>query len=102
MDGLKTGHTDAGGFGDTVSGKDKAGRRMIVVGNGLKNEKERGEEAERLMDYGFRDFENVTLLHKGQTPAKADVWFGVKPQVALTIDNDLTITLPKTGRIKTR
>ncbi len=100
VDGLKTGHTDAGGFGMVVSSKDKSGRRIIVVVNGLGSEKERAEEAERLLDYGFRDFENVTLLHKGDVVDKADVWFGAQPKVGLTVADDLVLTLPKTARDK--
>jgi D-alanyl-D-alanine carboxypeptidase (penicillin-binding protein 5/6) len=100
VDGLKTGHTDAGGFGIVASALDKNGRRIIVVVNGLADEKERAEEAERLLDYGFRDFENVTILHKGDVLDKADVWFGSKTQVGLTTDKDIVLTLPKTGRDK--
>lgn len=100
VDGLKTGHTDAGGYGIVASAKEKDGRRVIVVVNGLANEKERAEEAERLLGFGFRDFEDVTLLHKGQSVGKADVWFGVKPQVDLMAQDDVVLTLPKTGRGK--
>jgi len=102
VDGLKTGHTDAGGFGMVASSKNKDGRRILVVVNGLGSEKERAEEAEHLLDFGFRDFDNVTLLHKGDVIEKADVWFGAQPQVALTAADDLVLTLPKTGRDKIR
>jgi D-alanyl-D-alanine carboxypeptidase (penicillin-binding protein 5/6) len=98
VDGLKTGHTDAGGFGMVASSKDKDGRRIIVVVNGLGNEKERAEETKRLLAYGFRDFDNVTLLHKGDVLEKADVWFGADAQVPLTVEKDLVLTLPKTRR----
>jgi len=100
VDGLKTGHTDAGGFGIVVSAKDKTDRRILVVVNGLGNEKERAEEAERLLAYGFRDFTNVTLIHKGDVLEEANVWYGVKPKVGLTVEEDLVMTLPKTGRDK--
>jgi D-alanyl-D-alanine carboxypeptidase (penicillin-binding protein 5/6) len=100
VDGLKTGHTDAGGFGIVASAKNKDGRRILVVVNGLANERERAEEAERLLDFGFRDFEDVTVLRKGDVLEKADVWFGASPQVGLTTENDLVLTLPKAGRDK--
>jgi D-alanyl-D-alanine carboxypeptidase (penicillin-binding protein 5/6) len=100
VDGLKTGHTDAGGFGIVVSGKDPTGRRVIIVVNGLENEKARGEEAERLFAFASRDFENVTLIHKGATVDKAKVWYGTEPEVKLTVDKDWAVTLPKTGRGK--
>ncbi len=100
VDGLKTGHTDEGGYGIVVSAKDNTGRRILLVVNGLSNEKERAEEAERMLAFGFRDFENVTLLHKGDVIEKANVWFGEKPEVSLTVTDDLQLTLPKTGRDK--
>jgi D-alanyl-D-alanine carboxypeptidase (penicillin-binding protein 5/6) len=100
VDGLKTGHTDAGGFGITASAKDKSGRRIVVVVNGLANERERAEEAERLLAFAFRDFEDVNLLRKDEVLDKADVWFGTAPAVGLTSDHDLTVTLPKGRRDK--
>ncbi len=100
VDGMKTGHTDAGGFGIVATEKDAAGRRILVVVNGLPNEKARAEEAERLLAFGFRDFDAVTLARKGEKIDEADVWFGDKPQVALTVEKDAVITLPKTSRAK--
>lgn len=99
VDGLKTGHTDDGGFGIVVSAKQN-GRREIVVVNGLSNEKERAEEAERLLAFAFRDFDNVTMVHKGDVIEKAPVWFGERDDVSITVPKDLILTLPKTGRDK--
>lgn len=100
VDGLKTGHTDEGGFGMVSSAKDASGRRVIVVVNGLDNEKERAEESERLLAFAQRDFDNVTLLHAGEVIDKANVWFGTSEQVGLTSTKDLVLTLPKAGRDK--
>ncbi len=52
-DGLKTGYTRAGGYGLVASAK-RAGRRLILVVNGLKSEGERQREAVRLLRLGFR------------------------------------------------
>ncbi len=52
-DGLKTGYTRAGGYGLVASAK-RAGRRLILVVNGLKSEGERQREAVRLLRWGFR------------------------------------------------
>jgi serine-type D-Ala-D-Ala carboxypeptidase (penicillin-binding protein 5/6) len=100
VDGLKTGHTDEGGFGMVSSARDKSGRRIITVVNGLPDEKARAEESEQLLAFGFRDFDNVTLLRKGQVLEKAEVWFGNSPEVGLTADKDVVLTLPKAGRDK--
>ena len=52
-DGLKTGHTEEAGFSLTASAK-KDNRRLIGVMTGLKSNKERSEEAEKIMSWGFR------------------------------------------------
>jgi len=98
VDGLKTGHTDAGGYGITVSGVDVAGHRTIIVINGLESEKARAEEAERLLAFAQRDFETVTLLKKDTIIDTREVWFGTKEQVGLTVAEDVVLTLPKLAK----
>ncbi len=53
-DGLKTGHLAASGFGLVGSGA-RAGHRLILVLNGLKSEKERASEGQRLLEWGFQE-----------------------------------------------
>lgn len=99
VDGLKTGHTEVSGFGITISGVNaEDGRRVIVVVNGLGSETERATEAERLLIYGYRSFENKTLFAAGEEVAKADVHFGQSLQVPLVAEKDLRLTLPKGTR----
>jgi D-alanyl-D-alanine carboxypeptidase (penicillin-binding protein 5/6) len=93
VDGLKTGHTDDGGYGMVVSAK-RDGRRVIVVVNGLSSMHQRSEEAERLLDWGFREFEDVTLFSAGDTVEQAPVWLGSAPTVPLIGGRDLVATLP--------
>ncbi len=101
VDGLKTGHTEAGGYGIVVSGRED-GRRMIVVVNGMESTKLRADEAERLLSYGFRYFETVTLANVGQVVGSADVWQGVSEQVELKVKDKIELTLPKLGQEKTK
>lgn len=95
VDGLKTGHTDAGGFGITLSAK-QGNRRLILVINGLETDNDRVEEGDKLLRWGFREFENKTLVHKGQKIDEANVWFGRQQKVSLVADKDITLTLPIT------
>lgn len=98
VDGLKTGHTEASGYGITISGVNADdGRRVIVVVNGLDSERDRANEAERLLIYGYRSFENKTVFAAGQQVAEADVWFGELTKVPLVAAQDLRMTLPKSG-----
>ena len=100
-DGLKTGHTDEGGYGMVVSAE-RNGRRTIVVVNGLTTMHQRADEAERLLEWTFREFENVTLFSAGATVEQAPVWLGQSPTVPLVGGRDLTVTLPRGWRTKAK
>ncbi len=80
-DGLKTGHTDDGGYG-LVASAQRGGRRVIVVVNGLTSMHQRAEEGERLLDWAFREFEDVTLFTAGDTVEQAPVWLGASAERA--------------------
>lgn len=96
-DGLKTGHTDAGGFG-VVGSALRGNRRVIVVINGLTSMHARREESERLLEWSFREFENVTLFTAADTVEDAKVWLGTRPTVPLVGGRDLVITMPRQWR----
>lgn len=96
-DGLKTGHTDAAGYGLIGSAK-RDGRRIILVMNGLTSEKDRQEEGIKLMEWAFRNFENKKILTKGETVDSASVWLGREAQVPLVAANDVTVVLPRAKR----
>lgn len=93
-DGLKTGHTNIAGYGLTASAK-QGDRRVIMVINGLNSTMERSEEAERLITWAFRNFENVTLFKAGEVVSQAEVWMGAEDEVPLVVPKDLHITLPR-------
>jgi D-alanyl-D-alanine carboxypeptidase (penicillin-binding protein 5/6) len=98
-DGLKTGHTDAGGYGLVVSSK-RNGRRIILVLNGMESMRERAEESERMMDWLFFNFEDVTLFAAGDVIESVPVWLGTQRTVPLVAGKDLTVTMPRNWRKK--
>ncbi|MBL8836000.1 MAG: D-alanyl-D-alanine carboxypeptidase [Alphaproteobacteria bacterium] len=100
-DGLKTGHTEAAGYGLTASAI-REGRRVILVVNGLASMRARAEESERLMDWAFREYANYTLLRAGAVLERADVWMGQTADVPLTVGQDLIVTLPRRSRPQMR
>jgi D-alanyl-D-alanine carboxypeptidase (penicillin-binding protein 5/6) len=101
VDGLKTGHTEASGYGLTVSGIDKNGRRLIAVVNGLSSIKERAEEAASVLGYGFANFELSKVLSAGQKIESLPVHFGASKTVTVVAENDVSINLPRSGREET-
>ncbi|HYZ39585.1 MAG TPA: D-alanyl-D-alanine carboxypeptidase family protein, partial [Stellaceae bacterium] len=96
-DGLKTGHTEEAGYSLTASVK-RDDRRIIVVLGGLPTMKARAQESERLIEWGFREFNNYRLFAAGDKAEDADVWLGAEPKVPLTVDKDLVVTLSRKAR----
>jgi serine-type D-Ala-D-Ala carboxypeptidase (penicillin-binding protein 5/6) len=96
-DGLKTGHTEAGGYGVVASTK-RGDRRVILVLNGMDSMRDRSEESERLMDWAFANFEDVTLFAAGDVVDQAPVWLGASPTVPLVTGHDLVVTMPRNWR----
>ncbi len=92
-DGVKTGHTQAGGYGLIGSGTHE-GRRVILVVNGLEDDKARAQEGARLLEWGMRGFENVKLFTAGETVDYAYVVMGEDEQAPLMLEQDLTVTVP--------
>lgn len=98
-DGLKTGHTDAGGYGLVASSK-RNGRRIVLVLNGMASMKERAEESERLMDWAFFSFEDVALFNAGDVVEQAPVYLGEAKNVPLVCGKSVTVTMPRNWRQK--
>ncbi len=98
-DGLKTGHTEEAGYGLTASAK-RGDRRLILVINGLPSVRARSEEATRLMQWGFREFDNYTLFKAGEVVDEAPVWLGVEELVPLVMTGDYAVTLARKERSK--
>jgi serine-type D-Ala-D-Ala carboxypeptidase (penicillin-binding protein 5/6) len=96
-DGLKTGHTEAGGYGLVVSSK-RGDRRVVAVLNGLESMHQRAEESERLVDWAFANFEDVTLFTAGDVVERVRVWLGTSPTVPLVGGRDLVVTMPRNWR----
>jgi serine-type D-Ala-D-Ala carboxypeptidase (penicillin-binding protein 5/6) len=92
-DGLKTGHTEEGGFGQATSAV-RDGRRLIMVVNGLGSMAERAQESSRLMEWGFRESTNTTVFRAGDTVVEAPVWLGAQDKVPLVVANPVQITAP--------
>ena len=93
-DGVKTGHTEAGGYGLIGSGK-QGERRVILVVNGLKDEKARAQESAKLLDWGLNRFTNHVMFTADETVETARVVMGKQENVSATTGKDLLVTVPK-------
>lgn len=92
-DGLKTGHTSEAGYG-IVGSAVQGDRRIVFVITGLTSEKERAEEAERIVNWAFRQFVMKTFAPAGTKLADAKVWMGNETTVGLVLPQDLNLLVP--------
>lgn len=96
-DGIKTGHTSLGGYG--LAGSARRGeRRLVLVINGLPSQQARINEAKRIMEWGFKEFDNFLLFEGGSRIDDAKVWMGEHDQVALRVEQPVLVTMPRTSR----
>ena len=100
-DGMKTGHTEKSGYGLVGSAKSTDGsRRLILVVNGLKTMKERGQEAKKILDWGFREFDNYTFYTKGSVVEQIPVWMGAVETVPGVVDENVVVTMKRLDYLK--
>ena len=95
-DGMKTGHTDDGGFGMVASAK-IGGRRLIGVINGLKtgNHETLAEEMKKLLTHGYKNTHTKTFFKAGDKLVQIPVWYGANKTITATTEENITITLDK-------
>lgn len=98
VDGLKTGHTNAAGY-CLVASAERNGMRLISVVMGTESAAARERETSKLLNYGYRFFEGVTLVTRGQNLNQdARVWGGVVDTVSVGPAQDIYRALPKGSR----
>ena len=93
-DGLKTGYTNEAGYG-YVGSSIRDGRRLILVFNGTNSSKQRKQEANRLMEWGFSNFQLINFFKKGDLVFQADTWLGKDKKVNLVAPSNFSLAVPK-------
>ncbi len=94
VDGIKTGYTAQGDYGQATSAFDpETGRRIVVVINGASTIAVRKRETERLVEFGLREFTNHEIFSPGQVVGYAPVWLGVEDRISLIVKRRLRRTL---------
>jgi serine-type D-Ala-D-Ala carboxypeptidase (penicillin-binding protein 5/6) len=94
-DGMKTGFTNESGYG-LVGSVMRDGRRLIMVVAGLESANSRKQEAEKLLDWGFRQFKQIDMFDANETVAQARVWGGDSKWVDLVTAKQFQIALTPT------
>lgn len=94
VDGLKTGHTNAAGYG-LIASAERNGMRLISVILGAESAQSRVSETSKLLNYGFRFFETLRLFRSEEAIDELRVWKGAVRTVPVGVLEDLTVAIPR-------
>jgi D-alanyl-D-alanine carboxypeptidase (penicillin-binding protein 5/6) len=96
-DGLKTGYTESAGY-CLVSSVQRNGRRLISVLFGSDSDRLRASESQKLLNFGFENFDATLLYKKNQPVATLRIWKGSESHLKIGFRNDIFLTIPKGTR----
>lgn len=100
-DGMKTGSTEASGYGLVGSAKRGNDRRIIVI-NGLESAGDRRNVATDLMEAAFSQFRVYDLHAQGDLLGEVDVYMGKNPTVGVALTQSIRKGLPVADRKKVK
>lgn len=98
-DGIKTGHTEAAGYGLMASGE-RDNRRVIMVLNGMDSQKERSEESARLLGWLLSRFENIALFADQNILGDIPVFMGAVDSVPVRAASGIKLSVPRGAKDK--
>jgi len=98
VDGIKTGHTKDAGFCLATSAK-RGDQRLIAVVMGAPSEKQRADDNQALLNYGFRFYETHKLYEADKPLVTPELWKGATNTIALGLAHDVLVSMPR-GRYK--
>lgn len=100
-DGLFTGFDNEDGYG-MIASADQDGQRIIAAIHGLKSNNERINEMQKLLAWGFRSFDKITLFDTGEPVGEVGVFGGTDGWVPLAGHEPIQILVPKGAKSKLR
>ena len=98
VDGMKTGHTQAAGYcliASAVRPNGNGQRRLISVVLGAESDNMRAQESQKLLNWGFMNFQSFKIYSKDQAVLTPVVWKGSKDEVRLGFNRDVYVSLPR-------
>lgn len=94
VEGFAAGFAEGAGFGIVATAR-RGETRLFLAMSGLASEKERLDEAVKLIDWGFGDFVHLRAYAAGDRIGEARVYGGTAEVVALAAQNNVDIYVPK-------
>jgi D-alanyl-D-alanine carboxypeptidase (penicillin-binding protein 5/6) len=106
VDGMKTGHTQAAGYcliATAIRSNGSHGdRRLISVVLGTESDAMRAQESQKLLNWGFLNFDTYKVYSKGQAVLTPTVWKGSSNSLKLGFARDVYVTLPRGSNAKVK
>lgn len=93
-DGLKTGDIAESGF-CLVGSAVQNGERLVIAINGMRTARDRANEAQKLLSWGFRSFDQKVVFAPGEIVAAATVFGGASGSVPLVADGPVKLLVPR-------
>ena len=94
VDGVKTGYTRAAGY-CLVASAERNGMRLISVVMGTENDDSRVRESQKLLTYGFRNFETTTIYESSEIVKSAPLFYGADEVISLGVVENVSVTIPR-------
>ena len=98
VDGMKTGQTNTAGYSliaSAIRPNGDSNRRLLSVVIGADSDLARTQESQKLLNWGFLNFDMVKLYPKNQTILSPSVWKGSQATVPLGFNYDVYVSLPR-------
>jgi serine-type D-Ala-D-Ala carboxypeptidase (penicillin-binding protein 5/6) len=94
VDGMKTGYTESAGF-CLVGSAERENHRLISVLFGADTDRLRASESQKLLNFGFQNFDAARLYQKGQPVSRLRIWKGTQSYLGVGFRHDLFLSIPK-------
>jgi D-alanyl-D-alanine carboxypeptidase (penicillin-binding protein 5/6) len=98
-DGLATGFAEEAGYG-IVASAEGGGTRLFLAMSGLSSEKERVDEARKLIEWSMRAFRKIDIFAADETVGEAKTFGAEKSRVRLAAHGPVSVLIPAENRDK--
>lgn len=94
VDGVKTGFTNAAGY-CLIASAERNSMRLISVVLGTDSDEARMRESQKLLSYGFRNYETRALYQPGTALQEQPIYYGEVESLPLGVAEEVVLTFPK-------
>jgi D-alanyl-D-alanine carboxypeptidase (penicillin-binding protein 5/6) len=91
---MKTGHTETAGYCLVGTAK-RNDHRLISVLLGASSDNLRATESQKLLNFGFQNFDVARLYQKDQPVTQLRIWKGTESEIGVGFRSDLFLSIPK-------